>query len=202
MIPAAAALLYPALEWCSIVPPAPVCSLAWLLRTLLQLLLLHCLLGGLISAPLLLFRRTRPAAAKLARFAAVFIPAMAAGIVLSFEVRTAVFAQIARRAGPLIQAIKAYEVKTGRPPDSLEDLVPDYLPETPTPGAGAHPEFHYIHGKTAEERYDGNPWILTFPASTGLLSFDSFLYFPLGNYPEEGYGGWLKRIGDWAYVHE
>jgi hypothetical protein len=33
-------------------------------------------------------------------------------------------------------------------------------------------------------------------------SFDRFLYFPLQNYPEDGYGGSLERIGDWAYLHE
>jgi hypothetical protein len=28
------------------------------------------------------------------------------------------------------------------------------------------------------------------------------LYLPSGQYPEQGWGGTLERIDDWAYVHE
>jgi hypothetical protein len=34
------------------------------------------------------------------------------------------------------------------------------------------------------------------------MNWDMFLYFPKQNYPKAGYGGWLERIEDWAYVHE
>ena len=35
-----------------------------------------------------------------------------------------------------------------------------------------------------------------------LLQFDCFVYWPERNYPEHMYGGWVERMGDWAYVHE
>jgi hypothetical protein len=37
---------------------------------------------------------------------------------------------------------------------------------------------------------------------SGAINFDQFMYFPNRNYPEQGFGGWIERIGDWAYVHE
>ena len=35
-----------------------------------------------------------------------------------------------------------------------------------------------------------------------VLQFDCFVYWPERNYPEHMYGGWVERMGGWAYVHE
>lgn len=34
------------------------------------------------------------------------------------------------------------------------------------------------------------------------INFDVFVYWPEGNYPDSMYGGWVERIGHWAYMHE
>jgi len=47
--------------------------------------------------------------------------------------------QLAERSRPLIAAIDAYEKKRGQPPESLENLVPDFLPTIPATGIGARP---------------------------------------------------------------
>jgi hypothetical protein len=57
-------------------------------------------------------------------------------------------------------------------------------------------------GAESRESFDGNPWVLVAPVSSGIINWDLFMYFPLQNYPDHGYGGSVQRIADWAYVHE
>ncbi len=59
-----------------------------------------------------------------------------------------------------------------------------------------------IYWADLEPGHDNNPWVLIVHTPSGGINFDQFMYFPLQNYPESGYGGWLARIRDWAYVHE
>lgn len=61
---------------------------------------------------------------------------------------------------------------------------------------------HRLRRGHDSERWDDNPWVLYVYTPSGGINFDKFLYFPLQNYPSNGYGGVLRRIGDWAYVHE
>jgi hypothetical protein len=49
---------------------------------------------------------------------------------------------------------------------------------------------------------DNVKFFLSNSTPSGGINFDSFLYLPLQNWPERGYGGVLQRIDDWAYVHE
>ena len=65
----------------------------------------------------------------------------------------------------------------------------------------AYPKFEFVAGQKALD-YHENPWVLCVFTPSGGINFDQFMYFPKQNYPETGYGGWLERIGDWAYVHE
>jgi len=109
------------------------------------------------------------------------------------------FHRLAERSKPLVAAIHAFEQKHGRPPEALQALVPEFLPSVPSTGMQAYPEYRYSAPAT---NHHDNPWVITiFTPSVGI-NFDQFMYFPLTNYPETGYGGWLERVGDWAYVHE
>lgn len=110
-----------------------------------------------------------------------------------------VFCALAERSKPLVAAIHAYVWKHGGPPQSLEALVPDFLPAVPSTGMGAYPKYDYICPATA---YQGNPWIIRVFTPSGFINFDQFMYFPLTNYPAQGYRGWVERIGEWGYVHE
>lgn len=78
-------------------------------------------------------------------------------------------------------------------------MVPEFLERIPKTGMGTYPDYKYW---TGSDSFDGNPWALIVSAPSGPLNFDQFMYFPLTNYPATGYGGWLERVGDWAYVHE
>jgi hypothetical protein len=45
-------------------------------------------------------------------------------------------------------------------------------------------------------------WYAVSPVGFGGAFLLQFMYSPLPNYPERGYGGSLERVGEWAYVHE
>lgn len=64
---------------------------------------------------------------------------------------------------------------------------------------GAYPAYEYRY-PVDDKRY--GPWELSVPCSIGLLNWDIFFYWPSKNYPDHTYGGYTKKIGDWAYVHE
>ncbi len=158
-------------------------------------------LAGLFVAPFLLFFRSlRSTALRVFIASVVLFYAVFAGARVGMRVRMSIFRGAAERNAPLVQAIRAYETRYRKPPPKLADLVPEFLPAVPGTGMAAYPQYKYYAGDNAA-RYDGNPWVLVVRVAYGL-NFDQFLYFPLQNYPEGGYGGSLERIGDWAYVHE
>lgn len=84
--------------------------------------------------------------------------------------------------------------------DMLADLVPRLIGLSlddvhamlgPEDGSGA-----------LEEHFSGAPYELTVPCPLGQLNWDVFVYWPSEAYPDQMYGGWVERIGSWAYVHE
>ncbi len=130
-----------------------------------------------------------------------FLPLTFSGFMLGKKIRNYAFHDLADRSAPLVAAIHKYSVDNGSPPESLNELVPNYLSEVPGTGMMAYSEFRYEVGEAAE-RYEGNPWVLRISTPSGGINFDEFMYFPLHNYPERGYGGSFQQIGDWAYLHE
>ena len=111
------------------------------------------------------------------------------------------FNGLANRSTILVEAIHHYDKDKGHPPKSLGDLVPKYIAEIPKTGIGAYPEYRY-ESVTDSKMWDENPWVLYVDKPLGILNWDMFLYFPKQNYPKYGYGGFLEKIKDWAYVHE
>ncbi len=132
---------------------------------------------------------------------AVILLSTVLGLRWGNDVRMAAFRQLGVRSQPIILAIREFEQQHKRPPKTLEELVPRYLPTTPKTGMAAYPEYEYVEGERARD-YDENPWALFVPCSSGGMNWDIFLYLPKQNYPGNGYGGSLQRVGDWAYVHE
>lgn len=118
---------------------------------------------------------------------------------LSSPIRMNGFHRLTERSEPLVSAIHHFVEKEGRPPDDLEELVPDYIPLVPKTGMPAYPTYQY---STETNSWDGNPWVLYIICLSGKLKQDKFMYFPKQNYLEENYGGTLERIGKWAYVHK
>ena len=132
----------------------------------------------------------------------VFIASCLCGLSLGSQIRTAGMKRFTQRSQTLIHAINKYEGERSSPPKSLNDLVPTYLPVIPSTGMMAYSEYKYYSGDEAAKQFGGNPWALTVFTPSGFLNFDQMVYLPNQNYPVDGYGGRLQRIGDWAYVHE
>jgi hypothetical protein len=63
--------------------------------------------------------------------------------VQDWTIRKEQFRQAAERAVPLIQAIKAYTSAIGKPPSTLADIVPAYLPQLPATGLQHCRRFEY-----------------------------------------------------------
>lgn len=157
---------------------------------------------GLLIAPFFVFvRHSRPFAIRVFIASAVFAVAAVTGIVLGNRIRMAAFGRLADRSAPLIKAILAYESRHGTPPPDLRALVPEFISAIPATGMAAYPRYEYYSGESASG-FDGNPWVVFVPTPSGGLNWDQFMYFPLQNYPQTGYGGSLERISHWAYVHE
>ena len=157
---------------------------------------------AVLVLPFLMFaRRLRKSALAWLLASLCFLPLAFGGFILGKKVRSSAFHDLAERSAPLVSAISRYTDDHGSPPQTLNELVPDYLSETPKTGIMAYSEYRYEVGEDAE-RYEGNPWVLRVFTPSGGINFDEFMYFPLQNYPERGYGGSFERVGDWAYLHE
>jgi hypothetical protein len=152
----------------------------------------------LVSLGGLFFRRARQWSACAALLSAGLVLLLPVAIWAATSVRSYGFLLAAERAEPVIRAIERFDRENGRPPDSLAELTPRYLPAMPS----RIPPMEIVTGRAAEEEFHGNRWVLTASVSTGFINWDRFMYFPNGRYPVTGYGGWLERIGTWAYVHE
>lgn len=117
------------------------------------------------------------------------------------SIRMQGFERLALEAAPFVEAIHAYNREFGHPPKSLNELKINYPPDHVVKG-GKLPDFEYVQGNLAKDRYHGNPWVLMLETPTGPLRWDQFLYYPLQNYPSLTRGGWVEKIGAWAYIHE
>lgn len=118
------------------------------------------------------------------------------------RLRLVPFDRAAQDAEPLVEAIHEYDRQHGSPPDSLADLVPEFISEVPGTGIPAFPKFSY---ERAAERRDLEPtWLLYVSCYEGLLQSDVFLCYGDEDYSTAGpqWGGVVERLGRWAYVHE
>jgi hypothetical protein len=160
------------------------------------------LLGLLGFFPDIACSSYRPRAAECGLFFLLLVGGWILGVRFAHETRMAGMKSFTVRAEPLIEAVRQYERNHGAPPESLQSLVPTYLPEIPSTGMGAYPNYGYVTGAECRNRYRENPWALTVATPIALVNGDQMLYFPRQNYPEDGYGGSLERVREWAYVHE
>jgi len=157
---------------------------------------------GLLVSPFFLLSKARRRTASLTFLSSLAcLIEFAGGARLGNQIRQRAFVELAERSRRLVNAIKNYKAQVGHPPQTLEELVPNFISKIPKTGLGAYPKYEYVAGEEAK-RFADNPWALYVFTPSGGINFDQFLYFPRQNYPNRGYGGRPERIGDWAYVHE
>lgn len=162
------------------------------------------LLGMVIMAVAvfgLIFSKVRCAALAVLIGSALMVVLSILSLKSADAIRMQGFERLTKETAPLIAAINEYHEKHGLPPEDLKVLDVPYPPGHDIKG-GDLPDFTYISGDRAVERYHGNPWVLILDAPTGPLRWDKFIYYPLQNYPTLGHGGWFESVGDWAYLHE
>lgn len=194
-----AVLFFVAASW---MPLQPYGGFIWLEAAIIGTLVWMVVIAiAVVSLPLCIPKRTRGPALRIFMISASIAVLSIAGIRLGGMVRMNEFERLAERSLPLVRAIESFVETENRVPDELGDLVPEYLAEVPKTGMGAYPDYEFVTSKDGEAT-EGNDWILRVDCPLGFLNWDQFLYFPNGNYPEFGYGGYLVPVGDWAYVHE
>jgi hypothetical protein len=162
------------------------------------------MLLALLAIPLSLFalpfKRLRRPALTLLLCCPIYLLTGFGGIRLAGAIRMEAFHKLATRSQPLVDAVHRFAEERNGPPKNLQELVPSYLPDVPRTGMPAYPEYEYVSGDAGN--WDGNPWVLLVRTPSEGINWDMFVYFPLQNYPRQGYGGSLERVGKWAYVHE
>lgn len=109
------------------------------------------------------------------------------------------YARAMERARPLISAISAYKAKTGHCPETLTELIPEYLARVPDTGLASVPQFKYV---AASKLAEGN-WELQIDCVKTDLSDHARLFFrPSGVYPQMLEGWPVTRVGQWGFVQE
>jgi len=104
---------------------------------------------------------------------------------------------VAARSQPVIDAIEAFHADHGVLPNSLAQLVPNYLPRPVRTGSPAYPEIRFARGKDPN-----GDWALEVPM-TELMGFDALYYCPVGacdDIEEDGEIVATTRNGRWVYV--
>ncbi len=159
--------------------------------------------GWLVAGPIVAWvdKIHRKKAAACWIISLVYVVSVLFSLHLGYKIRHRAFEELAIRSQHLVDAIHRFESERGSPPESLVELVPNYLPGIPATGIGAYPDYHYDAADYARRQGAGD-WLLWVPTSSGGINFDRFVYFPSETYPERGESGAYEPIGKWAYYHE
>ena len=142
----------------------------------------------------------RRAALKLILGCVIYLIVSLPSIGLAEDIRHSGFVQLVQRSRPLVDAIKQFETKYGKPPENLQQLVPEFLPEVPQTGIGALPNYEY-ENSIDQRFFKGNQWLLRVEAPYGARPVSFLVYFPNHNYSRVYSISRIKEIEDWAYIH-
>ncbi len=164
---------------------------------LISVIVLLAALGACVVCPVgLFFRKYRAGALSWLLCAVTFTAAFVGGLSWRVHIRATNLVRVIERGQPLVDAISAYQTEHGRPPATLDELVPRYIDRLPETGIGMWPEFGYWVGRPGQNH--GNEWVLVVTPPNVPMGFDSMYYYPRQNYSDAGY----DPIGNWGYFHD
>lgn len=146
------------------------------------------LLWAVLALP---FRFSRSRSATLFPFNAALIGICIVSVVLTNVARVQAYSAFAKRSQPVVDAILNFEANTGRPPRTLDELVPEYLAKLPTTGFGPNPNYNYVVTIEPTESSPGH-WELSANTMNSLLGA-VLVYDAKRDYQEK------SRYGDWVY---
>jgi hypothetical protein len=117
------------------------------------------------------------------------------------SLRHRAFDRASHAGNPIVQALAQYRHEKGHYPESLDQLVPGYLPRIPFTGLIGYPEFVYNKDRHANETR-ADTYELAIFCPSAFMNFDRFFYWPSETYPDYLANQRVERIGTWAYLHE
>lgn len=147
-----------------------------------------------VAIPALLIKKIRFHLFKFIAFAMGVFIAFIPSCFLGESVRMHEFRKLAERSDIVITAISSFSEKEGRLPNSLQELVPNYLKKYPTTGMAAYPGYDYSPDK------DMKNYSMSFECSTGILNWDLFIYHSNQDY--SNFETSTKKFGKWIYFYE
>ncbi len=159
----------------------------------------YAVLAGLFLSPFVtvgallgcVWTRARPHAIAIAASALICGVASAAALMADAPIERAGVNRVIERGRSLVQAIERFTADRGRTPESLSELVPAYIPEVPTTGASAFPEFEFYRESASPQ-----DWRLTVYIGTIVFDWKHLQYRPDGyrNLPAS------PRAHGWAVI--
>jgi hypothetical protein len=187
--------LLPYAHWIAFQPGGSTALLSFSALSPLVAILAFCLLP--LSLLLLFWRRLRRFAAAAAALLALHLVGFTIAGVASTVIRERGLSSLCERARPIVQALHAYESRTGHAPETLAALVPQFLAEIPKIGLGD--EYRLMTGDEARLRWHDRSWALTLDVPSMWPFPEILVYLPDHNYDETVGGLRLRRkIDAWG----
>ena len=119
------------------------------------------------------------------------------GLYVGAGLKSWAFDLFSDRSMVVVDAIERYTDTTGKPPESLSDLVPAYLPEFPKTGMAAYPDYDY-EAKSGPCTIK-NRWRLWVEVHD-FIDMNRMLYCPEQDYGPADRGVLSRtRIGTWVH---
>lgn len=117
----------------------------------------------------------------------------------AFQIRQVGLERFATRASdPVVDAIESYVEEHGRAPESLDELVPAYLPSIPSSGLASDTSGYRCHTPGSSGRDLGRqPWLLTVNLKARFLGDDVLIFAPEPGYEPRFTEFGTHRIGRW-----
>ena len=118
------------------------------------------------------------------------------------EYRTNGYISITKRGTPIVNALESFHADHGSYPESLIELVPQYLATIPRADIPSCPEFIYL--PAPEINPPEKAVILTYELGVRMYHLMTYTEMPYLLYyaPDKKYSGASRRIGDWAIRNE
>jgi hypothetical protein len=186
--------------WLAVVDGAAGWGVAWPVLILVGVVLLLSVVYWVVTtfAWILRFSRRRPSPTWLLFVIGALIGAWPS-LAMTVVAKPLAARIVAGKTRPVIDAIEAFQAEHGALPESLEQLVPTYLPGPVRTGSPAYPSIRYLRGEDPN-----GPWGLEVPM-TELMGFDTLNYCLIASCDdlmEEGEVVASTAKGRWIFILE
>lgn len=158
-----------------------------------------------VSLIALFFRSKRRHAQKYLIASTIYIVIAVAFITCGAQFRRNMFHTLASDGERIVKAIRLFEKAHGKPPETLEDLVPEYFTEIPMTGIGCCPRYGYIVSSAQshtenKEALAGVRWAIYLSIPSFQTDWRCLLFVSDTRYDNIHDVTVFTRIKDWAIL--